>query len=464
MTEPDDDLLGALRQMAVELDAHAPAITADDVRSRTLGGSRRPRRGLAAVAAVLVVLMGASAWALMDEDDEQTTVVGPGPEEPAPTTDSPSSTEASSADPPEADWFDWDAMPMEGVAILELDGTLTLYDLVGEGLASGPFTGGLNEPALWVQPGMIQPASDGMAEVPPGCASAATAGGTRVARCGDPDTPRSLLVVDSAGRSRTLIDGAPWPPTGTDPVLGHWRRAIPSPDGRWIVAQWSGECEVPAAVLIDAATGDVRSVAEPVADMRPSSLALGWAADGRAVIELPQSECGSTAGEPGIHLLDPETGVLERILPAPDAPAQVFHWTKRAYGNDAERLMNAAIDQLGLEGCCGEPSHGGPGVTSGAVFEGQDIGISGFPDEVAVDPRLTGEPQRVPFLHGEAVVSSIAGGGSYPGDRVVGFRCGGFTWRLSWWDDSPAEVDSMLLLGEALVPHLGCTLADPTET
>jgi hypothetical protein len=86
------------------------------------------------------------------------------------------------------------------------------------------------------------------------------------------------------------------------------------------------------------------------------------------------------------------------------------------------------------------------------VFEGQQIGIGGVPAGSFVPlPTL----QTVPLLHGEA---AIAQGDQGP---VVAFACGTYRFRLSWQDEGSAEVDSMLLLAEALVPHLACTLGPP---
>src|SRR5690606_30256033 len=105
----------------------------------------------------------------------------------------------------------------------------------------------------------------------------------------------------------------------------------------------------------------------------------------------------------------------------------------------------------------GEPSHGSPSVTSGAVHEGHEIGISAAPTGM-VPVDVTGA-QIMPMAHGEAAILP----GTVPGAPLIVFACGGNTWRLSWLDDGSAEVDSMLLLAEDLLPNLGCTLGDPPQ-
>ena len=40
----------------------------------------------------------------------------------------------------------------------------------------------------------------------------------------------------------------------------------------------------------------------------PESIGLGWARDGRAVVELPQGVCGAGSSRPGVYLVDPASG------------------------------------------------------------------------------------------------------------------------------------------------------------
>jgi hypothetical protein len=87
-------------------------------------------------------------------------------------------------------------------------------------------------------------------------------------------------------------------PAGID-LTGFWEYALPSPDGHGLVAQWSGECEVPHAFFV------VDGVPRPVTGEKtfldsPSSLSLGWSARSEAVVYLPHLFCGDKR-VPGIY-------------------------------------------------------------------------------------------------------------------------------------------------------------------
>jgi hypothetical protein len=92
------------------------------------------------------------------------------------------------------------------------------------------------------------------------------------------------------------VDGKPLP---VDDIrgVGHWVWAAASPDGKSILAQWSAECEVPVAYVIDAEGGRLRPFS---AD---SSEAFGWTTDGRAIVGVRASPCGG--GEAGLYLMTP---------------------------------------------------------------------------------------------------------------------------------------------------------------
>ena len=99
-------------------------------------------------------------------------------------------------------------------------------------------------------------------------------------------------------------------------VHGHWRDAWLSPDGTTLLAQWSGECEVPTAFFVPAAGGHLRPVTGE-RDWRnsPESVGGGWARDGRARVALLGGACGVGHPEPGEYLIDPKTGALEHVGP-----------------------------------------------------------------------------------------------------------------------------------------------------
>lgn len=98
-------------------------------------------------------------------------------------------------------------------------------------------------------------------------------------------------------------------------VMGRWRYAIPSPDGTMLLAQWSGECEVPTAFFVSVDDGRSTAVTGQWGLRHTvESFALGWTADGRAVVMLPQGSCGGGMARPGIYLFD-EPGQGELLFP-----------------------------------------------------------------------------------------------------------------------------------------------------
>ena len=125
--------------------------------------------------------------------------------------------------------------------------------------------------------------------------------GRAVAICGpDNRLPDRIDVAD--GRNvHTLIQS---PSSGAAKPHGHWRAALLSPDGATVLAQWSGECEVPRAFFIDTATG----AASPAAGGRgerpfeaPESIGLAWADDRTALVVLPDGACGPGTQPAGLY-------------------------------------------------------------------------------------------------------------------------------------------------------------------
>lgn len=116
------------------------------------------------------------------------------------------------------------------------------------------------------------------------------------------------LVGRPAGTVSGILVGGRRLPVDQMPERGHWRWAAASPDGKTILAQWTGECEVPQAFLIDASGGRPRGFG------RDTSLALGWTTDGRAIVFRPaEAGCG-TADDAGVYLVTPR-GEATRIAP-----------------------------------------------------------------------------------------------------------------------------------------------------
>jgi hypothetical protein len=95
---------------------------------------------------------------------------------------------------------------------------------------------------------------------------------------------------------------------------GLWRDVFVSPDGKTLLAQWSGECESPNAFFIPARGGTPRDVSGNQNWTRaPESGAVGWAKDGRALIRLFGPACGTGAHRPGLYLIDPDSGRAEFV-------------------------------------------------------------------------------------------------------------------------------------------------------
>ncbi len=97
--------------------------------------------------------------------------------------------------------------------------------------------------------------------------------------------------------------------------VGHWVWAEFAPRGNAVLAQWSGECEVPVAYLI--ANGRLRPYGR-------ESVALGWLSDGAALIHFPKGPCGSSNHRRGIYSV-PLRGRPRLILRTPRF-AQYWMW------------------------------------------------------------------------------------------------------------------------------------------
>ena len=148
----------------------------------------------------------------------------------------------------------------------------------------------------------------------PNCQDAGRAGQSAFRVCYRPLLSRQVRsAAERHGRLQVSQANGPWQtlkvphPHGAKPgrpAGGHWDWAAVSPDGKWLVAQWTAECEVPIAFLVPAGGGK----ALPVASDRngpATSKALGWTRDGRAIVELPGLSCGTTSQRPGTYVLRP---------------------------------------------------------------------------------------------------------------------------------------------------------------
>jgi hypothetical protein len=95
--------------------------------------------------------------------------------------------------------------------------------------------------------------------------------------------------------------------------VGHWEWAALSPDGSMLLAQWSAECEIPIAFFVPAEGGEPRVVTgEEDWATSPTSVALGWTTDGRAIILFPEANPCGVVGGPGLYLVGVD-GSHERV-------------------------------------------------------------------------------------------------------------------------------------------------------
>jgi hypothetical protein len=147
------------------------------------------------------------------------------------------------------------------------------------------------------------------------CKTAGTSNGRTFRACyepmlaNDPAPPAAkrhgrLEVREREGHWRRLAVPHPLGAKPGEPAAGHWDWAAVSPDGDTLLAQWTAECEVPLAFFVPSDGGK----AVPVVTGRYgplTSLALGWTADGRAIVGIPGQSCGSTTPRPGTYLVRP---------------------------------------------------------------------------------------------------------------------------------------------------------------
>jgi hypothetical protein len=132
--------------------------------------------------------------------------------------------------------------------------------------------------------------------------------GETILACGwTPNAYHTYAIYDISRPQPRKVAGAP--PGGRDLVghaqLGFWvpSRVFVAPDGKAVLAQWSGECEGQSTYLISRTDGRIRPV------FRTESHALGWSRNGRARVFLAERDAlkGEYAYAPGVYLVDPRT-------------------------------------------------------------------------------------------------------------------------------------------------------------
>jgi hypothetical protein len=104
---------------------------------------------------------------------------------------------------------------------------------------------------------------------------------------------------------------------------GHWSAAQVSPDGRTLLALFSGECESLSAWYIDLTGAEhiPRLVGPPGTEW--DSAGLGWTTDGRASVSFGPGVCGTALPDgPGVYL----TSVDGNLTPIYKVPPDVLAW------------------------------------------------------------------------------------------------------------------------------------------
>lgn len=142
--------------------------------------------------------------------------------------------------------------------------------------------------------------------------------------CGYPYVKRRLsTIVRVDGNGRRTIAG-PALRAARGPA-GWWRSVTLSPDGRRLLAQWSGECEIPFAYFIDTRSGRANVLGRDHRGGQAEAMTLGWLGNA-ALVTLPHGACGSSAERPGVYAFAPRA--RPRLIHAlPDVrPLTVAFW------------------------------------------------------------------------------------------------------------------------------------------
>jgi len=159
--------------------------------------------------------------------------------------------------------------------------------------------------------------------LPRTCRVGAQRQGVRFELCGKPwDRRRAGTIVRVVGGARQQLAGpaerGPYGPHGS------WQSVSVSPDGKKLLAQWSGDCEIPAAYLIDVATGRRTAVGRTAAGSVPEGVTIGWSGES-ALVSLPLAGCGGAADRPGVFAV--EGGRMRLIYALPrDRQVDVRLW------------------------------------------------------------------------------------------------------------------------------------------
>jgi hypothetical protein len=213
----------------------------------------------------------------------------------SPTSADPSETVALTPDPPHA--IEVGNLPHEGVAV-DLGHAVVLIDLDGQILARLP---GSSLYYDWTVPGevvlrqreafFVLRVEHGLLRLLPSREAAAD--------------------LDAQFQRHVVLPR----PVDTVPGGGSWAYVLRGPNGL-VLAQWSGECEVPNAMFVAPGQVPVGVTGERRLSQAPESRALGWDDRGRAIVHLQEGECGTSFERPGIYAFT-GPGVGELVYRSP---------------------------------------------------------------------------------------------------------------------------------------------------
>jgi hypothetical protein len=404
MSELDDRLAALARQ----LDHSAPTVSADEVVGRSEPVRLRPRGRVLAGAGVLTAAAVLAGLFVLVSDDDKGQQVTAATRPTATSVTTSKSPPGTFTIPPEA----LEALDRAAMVLFD-DKEMALVDLTGKELDRIPREGwftndpdlgvDLNAPSqneVWTEPAPV------VEDPVPGCERVHSRGGIRAAVCPmqtEAESPTEIRLVAPDGKSRVLAGPV-------SPDVGHWRFAVPSPDGKWVLAEWSAECEAQQAYLFDVATGKRTELG-----LGSEARVIGWTPgpDTRAIVGVGDGACGDEGSEKGTFLLTPGTGGRSKIhdFPGGAMVAETQGWMV----NRLERLFLRALGELGLDSCCAEPSHGGSWLRAGMVVGGYDVIVAGEPIDFLSDDPLDGDGIR--FRCGQARYTLASGDYDRPAGR-----------------------------------------------
>ena len=471
----NDDLTRRLRDAAAAIDEAAEPVSSEEARSRLApsGSVEASRRLVAVGAAVIVLAVGVAALVAWDRSDQAsvdiipadtttTTIAPPTSSAPPTTTTPPTTSEAPPSTIPSPP-LDVGALPFEGVAISGPDGQTMLYDLAGELATATATPEGTNNDRLWLasaRSGLGPPLHGQVLEVPAGCSVAVVMADRRYAICED---GRAIHAVDHNGAHTTVYGTPPADPEWTDGVLGRWSRLIPAPDGSALLAQWNGECELPHtfAIGVDGtATVMLGGPGDPWWTA-PASVPLGWDGD-EMIVEFLGNSCGRGVPRPGVHRVEPGGEIAHLVVAFDDEPGLSASWFRVDCncGNEIETALVAALESLGLTGCCGEPSHGGPGATTGVVLNEIEVPVRAGPHDYMLQVLGRGREALI-ILEATDRPQIVIANSERPlwnQRTVVSFSCREHTFAFGV---EALNTSAVVELAETMATRVGCTLGEP---